>query len=64
MKHHGIDAVALSGLSGQVEIPLRLAGGRFMPLLVAAVGASQGALRITQRRADGRFSAGYGVVWR
>ncbi|MBL8345284.1 MAG: S8 family serine peptidase [Rubrivivax sp.] len=64
VKHRGIDAVELSGLAGQVEIPLRLAGGRFMPLLVAATGAARGTLRITQRRGDGRFSAGYGVVWR
>jgi hypothetical protein len=64
--HRGLEAVELTGLSGQaglIEIPLRLAGARFVPLLVAATGTPAGDLRITQRRGDGQWSAGYGIRW-
>ncbi len=64
IRHRGVDAVELQGLAGQIEIPLRLAGGRFLPMGVAASGPAVGELRITQRRGDGRVSAGYGVEFR
>jgi subtilisin family serine protease len=64
VEHHGLPAIELTGLAGQIEIPLRLAGARFATLLVAATGEAKGDLRITQRRGDGAMSAGYGIRWR
>lgn len=61
VKHYGADAVDFQGLRGQIEIPLRLREGQFVPLLVAVVGPGIGDLRITQRRGDGEISAGYGI---
>lgn len=59
--HQGIPAVELRNLSGRLEIPMRLSGGSFTPLLVALVGDSTGDLYLTQRRGDGEISAGYGI---
>jgi hypothetical protein len=61
VKHQGLDAVEIQGLRGQIEIPMRLSGGQFVPLLVAVTGPGAGDLRITQRRGDGELSAGYGI---
>lgn len=61
VKHQGLDAVEIQGLRGQIEVPMRLAGGQFVPLLVAVTGPGSGDLRITQRRGDGELSAGYGI---
>jgi len=61
VKHQDLDAVEIKGLRGQIEIPLRLSGRQFVPLLVAVTGPGIGDLRITQRRGDGEFSAGYGI---
>ncbi len=59
--HQGIPAVELRNLSGRLEIPMRLGGGDFTPVLVALVGESTGDLYITQRRGDGEISGGYGI---
>jgi hypothetical protein len=61
VKHQDIDAIEIAGLRGRLEIPLRLAGGQFLPLLVAVAGGAEGDLTITQRRGDGELSAGYGI---
>ena len=61
VKHHGLDAVEIKGLRGQIEIPMHLAGGQFVPMLVAVTGPGSGDLHITQRRRDGELSAGYGI---
>jgi hypothetical protein len=61
VNYQDLDAVEIRGLRGQLEIPLRLSGGEFVPLLVAVTGAGTGDLRITQRRGDGELSAGYGI---
>lgn len=61
VQHHGLDAVEIKGLRGQIEIPVRLSGGQFVPILVAVTGPGSGDLHITQRRRDGELSAGYGI---
>jgi hypothetical protein len=61
VKHQGLDAVELRGLRGRLELPLRLAGAEYVPLLVAVDGDATGDLGITQRRGDGELSAGYGI---
>ena len=61
VKHQDLDAVEIRGLRGQIEVPMRLSGGQFVPLLVAVIGPGTGDLRITQRRGDGELSAGYGI---
>jgi len=61
VKHQGLDALEIRGLRDRMEIPLRLAGSRFVLLLVAAVGEGNGDVRITQRRGDGALSPGYGI---
>ena len=61
IKHQNLEAVEIVGLQGQIEIPLRLAGGQFVPLLVAVTGEASGDLRLAQRRGDGELSAGYGI---
>lgn len=61
VKHQDLDAVEIKGLRGQIEIPMRLSGGQFVPILVAVTGPGTGDLRITQRRGDGELSAGYGI---
>jgi subtilisin family serine protease len=63
VRHHGIEAVEISNLADEVEIPLRLDGGLYVPLLVAVDGKPLGDLRITQRRGDGQLSGGYGIRW-
>jgi hypothetical protein len=62
VQHRGLDAVKLTDVD-QIEIPLQLAGKQFVPLLVAATGASSGDLHVAQRRGDGYVSAGYGIHW-
>lgn len=59
--HQDISVVELRNLRGRVEIPMRLEGGRFLPLLAAIVGDAAGDLLLTQRRGDGHVSAGYGL---
>jgi hypothetical protein len=61
VKHQDLDAVEIMGLSGQIEVPVRLSEGQFVPLLVSISGPASGDLRITQRRGDGEISAGYGI---
>ncbi|WP_429885832.1 S8 family serine peptidase [Geoalkalibacter halelectricus] len=61
VKHQNLEAVELIGLRGQIEIPLRLAGNQFVPLLVAVTGPANGDLHLAQRRGDGEISAGYGI---
>jgi len=61
VKHEGLEVLEIRGLRGRVELPLRLAGGEFAPLLVAVVGGGAGDLHVSQRRGDGVVSAGYGV---
>lgn len=48
--YSGVCALEIKGISGQVEIPLRLEGGRYVPLLVAADCEPTGDLCIMQRR--------------
>ena len=57
--HDDQDALEISGLRGQVEIPLRLAAGQFAMLLVGLPGNFEGKLRVTQRRRDKAVSPGY-----
>jgi hypothetical protein len=59
--HQGIQTVELRNLTGRLELPMRLDGGRFAPILVALAGDATGDLHITQRRGDGEISAGYGI---
>lgn len=59
--HQGIPAVEIRNLAGRLEIPMRLEGGAFTPLLAAVVGEARGDLYLTQRRGDGEISAGYGI---
>lgn len=59
--HDGLDALEIEGLRGALEIPLRLTGGRFVPLLLALVGDGRGDVTITQRRGDGALSAGFRI---
>lgn len=59
--HQGLPAVEIRNLRGRVEIPMRIEGGRFVPLLAAIVGDATGDLLITQRRSDGQIAAGYGI---
>jgi len=59
--YQDVDPVEIKGLRGQIEIPMRLSAGRFVPLLVAVIGPGIDDLRITQRRGDGELSAGYGI---
>jgi len=61
VNHQNLDSVEIKGLRSQIEIPMRLSGNQFVPLLVAVTGKGTGDLRITQRRGDGEFSAGYGI---
>jgi subtilisin family serine protease len=61
VKHQGLNSIEIKGLSGRMEIPLRLSGGQFAPLLVAITGPATGDLRILQRRGDGELSGGYGI---
>jgi hypothetical protein len=61
VKHQDLEAVEIRGLRGRLELPLRLGGGEFVPLLVAVDGDATGDLGITQRRGDGELSAGYGI---
>ncbi|PWF42039.1 S8 family serine peptidase [Massilia glaciei] len=61
VKHQDIETVEIKGLRGRIEIPMRLAGGQFVPLLVAVTGPGLGDLEVTQRRGDGEISAGYGI---
>jgi subtilisin family serine protease len=61
VKQQNLAAIEIRGLRGQIEIPLRLAGGQFAPLLAAVSGPAIGDLHITQRRGDGEVSPGYGI---
>jgi hypothetical protein len=61
----GRDVVFLdAGGAAAVELPLPLAGGRFVPVVLGITGPSGGGARLlaTQRRGDGELSAGYEVV--
>jgi hypothetical protein len=62
VQHDGLEAVEIQGLRGRLEIPMRLDGRVFAPLLVAVTGPGTGDLVITQRRGDGEISAGYGIT--
>lgn len=62
VEHDGLDAVEIQGLRGKIEIPMRLEGGEFTPLLVAVTGPGVGDLWVSQRRGDGEVSAGYGIT--
>lgn len=59
--HQELQSVEIRNLRGRVEIPMRIDGGRFVPLLAAVVGDASGDLMVTQRRGDGEISAGYGI---
>ncbi len=59
--HDGLEALELRDLRGRIELPMRIAGERFVPLLIAVLGDGQGDLHVTQRRGDGEISAGYGL---
>ena len=59
--HDGLDALEIAGLRAPLEIPLHLAAGRFVPLLLALVGVGAGDVTIAQRRGDGMLSAGYRI---
>ncbi|MEP7062994.1 MAG: S8 family serine peptidase [Betaproteobacteria bacterium] len=56
--HDGLDSIEFELPHGTLELALALSRGRFVPLLVSTSGGS-GDLAITQRRGDGRLSAGY-----
>ncbi len=60
----GVPVVELSDLQTELELPIRLEAGRFVPLLVSVGGEPAGDLRITQRRGDGELSGGYGITYR
>jgi subtilisin family serine protease len=62
VKHDGLEAVEIRGLRGRLELPMRLDGGEFAPLLVAVTGGGTGDLWVSQRRGDGDVSAGYGIT--
>jgi hypothetical protein len=59
--HQESRSVEIRNLRGRLEIPMRIDGGRFTPLLAALVGEASGDLVVTQRRGDGEISAGYGI---
>lgn len=61
IKHQNLEAVELVGLRGRIEVPMRLAGNQYVPLLVAVSGPAEGDLQLAQRRGDGEISAGYGI---
>jgi subtilisin family serine protease len=61
VEHQGLAALEIRELHELVELPLRLPAGRFVPLLVAAVGGGTGDISITQRRGDGDLSPGYRI---
>jgi len=59
--YKGAPVVELSNLQEEIELPIRLEGGQFVPLLVSVDGEPAGDLRLTQRRGDGELSGGYGI---
>ena len=59
VQHRGLEALEIRGLRGRLELPLRLGGGEYVPLLAAVTGGGRGDLTLTQRRGDGLVSAGY-----
>lgn len=61
VKHQGAYAVELREFKGRIEIPVQLAAGQLVPLLVASVGSASGELWLTQRRGDGALSGGYTI---
>jgi hypothetical protein len=61
VRQPGVYIMEIRGLRGQIELPMRLAGGQFVPLFASVVGPGLGDLRITQRRGDGMLSPGYGI---
>jgi subtilisin family serine protease len=63
IKHKGIDAIKIKGILKQIEIPLKLRGEQFIPLIISIEGQPIGDLYITQRRGDEQLSEGYGINW-
>ena len=59
--YKGVPVVELSNLREEIELPIRLEAGQFVPLLVSVDGEPGGDLRLTQRRGDGELSGGYGI---
>ena len=53
--------VQIARPGARTRLPLSLAGGEFVLLLVCVIGKARGDLVITQRRGDGVVSAGYGI---
>lgn len=53
--------VEFARLGARIRLPLSLAGGEFVLLLVCVTGKARGNLVMTQHRNDGAVSAGYGI---
>jgi hypothetical protein len=53
--------VEIARPGARTRLPLSLAGGEFVLLLVCVTGKARGDLVITQHRNDGVVSAGYGI---
>lgn len=62
---HGVDVIYFDQSAPAIELPTRLAGGQFTPLLLGisrpAGRRGQGTLFATQRRGDGVLSVGYTI---
>jgi hypothetical protein len=63
VKHKGIESIKIKCILKQIEIPVKLTGEQFIPLIMSIEGKPIGNLYITQRRGDGQLSEGYGINW-
>jgi hypothetical protein len=63
--YQGQEVIFFAGGSQAIEIPLRLAGGEFIPLILGIIRPpgkrAGGTLKATQKRGDGELSPGYSV---
>lgn len=63
--YQGQEVIFYDGGSQALELPLRLAGGEFVPLILGlarpAGKRGMGTLKATQRRGDGELSPGYAI---
>ena len=63
--YQGREVIFFEGGSDALELPLRLASGEFMPVILGLARPhgkrASGTLKATQRRGDGEFSPGYSI---